>query len=124
MSVPGPSVPGSGMDLRRRRRLVSSVAAALAATAMLLAVAHLMDQHRSYGEWSWSAPSPTPLLPFRERSYVQQGTEPGAPPGLARIGVTWDGLPILGPPGVLPPSVVVVQAGPHGYVVYARQGGP
>lgn len=109
---------------RRGRRLALSLAVALGLTAALLAGAHLLDQHRSYGEWSWAAPSPTPLLPFHGRSYVRGATEPAASAGLLQVGVTWDGLRILGPPGAGTPTELDVQTGPHAFVPYALQGGP
>ena len=50
----------------RRRRLALPVVlvAGLAVAALLLAGLHLVDQHRDYGTWAWSAASPTPALPF------------------------------------------------------------
>ncbi len=101
------------------------VVAGLAATAVLLAGAHLADQHRRYGSWSWSAPSPTPLLPYREREYAQGPTGSAVTGDFVRIGTTWDGLAILGPaPGPDVPTEVVVRVGPGAYAYYFLKGGP
>ena len=111
----------------RRRRLALPVVlvAGLAVAALLLAGLHLVDQHRHYGTWAWSAASPTPALPFRERDYVRGTTTRALEPGDVRVGTTWDGLPIWArPSGSSPPTAVRVQVGPTEYVGYSLLGGP
>jgi hypothetical protein len=108
-----------------RRTTALVLVLALAVTAVLLAGAHLLDQHRQYGSWSWSAASPTPLLPFQQREYTRGPALPRVPDGMVRVGTTWDGLAIVGPPpGPDLATELFVQVGPADYVPYVLVGGP
>ncbi len=98
---------------------------ALAVAAVLLAGAHLLDQHRHYGSWSWSTASPTSLLPFQDREYTRGPAQPQVFAGMLRVGTTWDGLAIFGPPpGPKIATELFVQVNPDEYVPYVLVGGP
>jgi hypothetical protein len=110
---------------RTTATLVLVLVAGLAAAAVLLAGAHLLDQHRHYGSWSWSAASPTPLLPFGDREYTLGPAQSTVPDGLVRVGTTWDGLPIVGArPGNDVPTELFVRVSATSYVPYVLIGGP
>jgi hypothetical protein len=107
------------------RPLAVGLAVALAVAAVVLAGLHLLDQHRRYGSWQWSSASPTSRLPFRDRDYLRANTRDAPPRADVRLGTTWDGLPILGPPfGANAPTGVEVQVSPTEYVYYSLVGGP
>ena len=108
---------------RRRAVLYRVVAVGVAVAALLLAGSHLLDRHATYGVWAWTATSPTPLMPFRDREYVRAGTVAAPQQGFVALGTTWDGLTIYGPPGIAPPQEVAVQVGSQQYVVYTLRSG-